>query len=197
MSHRRCGSRCTSRRRRASGAVPVLYYLAGLTCTEETFMIKAGAQRLAAELGLMLVAPDTSPRAAAPAGRRRELGFRARRGLLRRCDAGAVGRALPDVQLRDARAAGARRRELSGDCRAAVASSAIRWAVTARSSARCAIPRSYRSVSAFAPICGADRRCPWGEKAFTGYLGRRCSGSWADTTPRELVAHARVSRGRS
>jgi len=42
--------------------VPVLYYLAGLTCTEETFMIKAGAQRLAAELGLMLVAPDTSPR---------------------------------------------------------------------------------------------------------------------------------------
>jgi S-formylglutathione hydrolase len=45
-----------------SGPVPVLYYLAGLTCTEETFMIKAGAQRLAAELGLMLVAPDTSPR---------------------------------------------------------------------------------------------------------------------------------------
>src|SRR5690242_18730165 len=46
----------------ARGTVPVLYYLAGLTCTEETFMIKAGAQRAAAELGLMLVAPDTSPR---------------------------------------------------------------------------------------------------------------------------------------
>jgi len=45
-----------------SGRVPVLYYLAGLTCTEETFMIKAGAQRVAAELGIMLVAPDTSPR---------------------------------------------------------------------------------------------------------------------------------------
>ena len=44
------------------GPVPALYYLAGLTCTEETFMIKAGAQRLAAELGLMLIAPDTSPR---------------------------------------------------------------------------------------------------------------------------------------
>src|SRR5688572_17784073 len=42
--------------------VPLLYYLAGLTCTEETFMIKAGAQRVAADLGLMLVAPDTSPR---------------------------------------------------------------------------------------------------------------------------------------
>src|SRR5262249_32912920 len=45
-----------------AGRIPVLYYLAGLTCTEETFMIKAGAQRVAAELGLMLVAADTSPR---------------------------------------------------------------------------------------------------------------------------------------
>ena len=44
--------------------MPVLFYLAGLTCTEETFMIKAGAQRVAAELGVMLVAPDTSPRGA-------------------------------------------------------------------------------------------------------------------------------------
>ena len=42
--------------------LPVLYFLAGLTCTEETFMIKAGALRLAAELGLIVVAPDTSPR---------------------------------------------------------------------------------------------------------------------------------------
>ncbi|UJP01093.1 MAG: S-formylglutathione hydrolase, partial [Nitrosomonas sp.] len=42
--------------------VPVLFFLAGLTCTEETFMIKAGAQRYAAELGLMLVTMDTSPR---------------------------------------------------------------------------------------------------------------------------------------
>ena len=42
--------------------VPVITYLAGLTCTEETFMIKSGAQRYAAQLGLMLVSPDTSPR---------------------------------------------------------------------------------------------------------------------------------------
>src|SRR4051812_40029513 len=48
----------------ASGPVPVLYYLAGLTCSEETFVIKAGAQRVASALGLMLVAPDTSPRGA-------------------------------------------------------------------------------------------------------------------------------------
>ena len=48
----------------STGRVPVLYYLAGLTCTEETFMVKAGAQQQAAELGLALIAPDTSPRGA-------------------------------------------------------------------------------------------------------------------------------------
>jgi S-formylglutathione hydrolase len=59
----RCASACTGRRRRARARpVPVLVYLAGLTCNEETFAIKAGAQRVAAELGLMLVTPDTSPR---------------------------------------------------------------------------------------------------------------------------------------
>src|SRR5512139_2421074 len=48
------------------GRVPVLYYRSGLTCTEETFTIKAGAQRLAAEHGLLIVAPDTSPRVRLP-----------------------------------------------------------------------------------------------------------------------------------
>src|SRR6478609_2758641 len=51
-----------------AGKVPVLVYLAGLTCNEETFAIKAGAQRVAAELGLMLVSPDTSPRGVAIPG---------------------------------------------------------------------------------------------------------------------------------
>src|SRR5690606_17396524 len=57
------------------GRVPVLFYLAGLTCTEETFMIKGGAQRLAAEYGLMLVAPDTSPRGAGVAGEDQDWDF--------------------------------------------------------------------------------------------------------------------------
>jgi S-formylglutathione hydrolase len=55
---------CTCRRRPGGAAVPLLVYLAGLTCTEETFTIKAGAQRVAAELGLALLMPDTSPRGA-------------------------------------------------------------------------------------------------------------------------------------
>ena len=46
----------------AHGKVPVLTFLSGLTCTEENFMVKSGAQRVAAELGIMLVSPDTSPR---------------------------------------------------------------------------------------------------------------------------------------
>src|SRR5258706_14485378 len=52
----------------AGGEVPALLYLAGLTCNEETFMTKAGAQRLAAELGIALIAPVTSPRGAGVAG---------------------------------------------------------------------------------------------------------------------------------
>ena len=63
-----------------SDKVPVLYYLAGLTCTEETFAIKAGAQCIAAELGLMLVAPDTSPRGASPSAQGRSTPSRWRQG---------------------------------------------------------------------------------------------------------------------
>jgi len=57
------------------GKVPALYWLAGLTCTEETFVIKAGAQREAARLGLMLVAPDTSPRGAGIPGEEEDWDF--------------------------------------------------------------------------------------------------------------------------
>jgi S-formylglutathione hydrolase len=54
----------------AGARLPALFYLAGLTCTEETFMIKGGAQRVAAELGMILVTPDTSPRGAGVDGER-------------------------------------------------------------------------------------------------------------------------------
>ncbi len=78
---------------------PALFYLAGLTCTEETFMIKGGAQRVAAEEGLILIAPDTSPRGANIAGESGCLGFRRGRRLLRRCHRSAVEQPLPHVQL--------------------------------------------------------------------------------------------------
>ena len=116
----------------AHGAVPVLYFLAGLTCTEETFMLKAGAQRVAAELGLMLVAPDTSPRAHRDRRRYRCLGFRRGRRLLPGRHASAVCGQLPHVQLCHERASGDDRATFPGGCFPRRESSATRWAATAR-----------------------------------------------------------------
>ena len=86
----------------------------GLTCTEENFTVKAGAQRVAAELGLMLVAPDTSPRGEGVPDDPEGLRLRPRRRLLRGCDAGALGEALPHALLHRAGAARAGRAELPG-----------------------------------------------------------------------------------
>ena len=79
------------------GPVPVLFYLAGLTCTEETFAIKAGAQRKAAELGLMLVTCDTSPRGTGIPGEADDWEFGSRRGILCQRHAGTLGAPLPHV----------------------------------------------------------------------------------------------------
>ncbi len=153
----------------ASGPVPVLFYLAGLTCTEETFPIKAGAQRMAAELGLMLVAPDTSPRGANVAGEAANWDF-------------GVGAGFYLDAVREPWARNWRMESyITGELRQLVA------AHFPADLARCGIfghsmgghgaltlalrhPDLYRSVSAFAPIA-APSLCPWGEKAFGGYLG--------------------------
>ena len=80
-----------------SGRVPVLYWLSGLTCTEENFIVKAGAQRVAAALGLAVVVPDTSPRGLGIPGESDSYDFGSRRRLLRRRNRGAVVARLPDV----------------------------------------------------------------------------------------------------
>ena len=153
----------------ANGPVPVLFYLAGLTCTEETFPIKAGAQRAAAELGLMLVAPDTSPRGANVPGEAANWDF-------------GVGAGFYLDAVREPWARNWRMESyITGELRQLVA------AHFPADLARCGIfghsmgghgaltlalrhPDLYRSVSAFAPIA-APSLCPWGEKAFGGYLG--------------------------
>ncbi len=151
------------------GPVPVLYYLAGLTCTEETFMIKAGAQRLAAELGLMLVAPDTSPRAPRLPGDDADWDFGLGAGFY--VDAtrapwaahyrmySYVTRELPEVVAGHFPG----RRDAQG---------IFGHSMGGHGALVCALrnPGQYRSLSAFAPI-SAPARCPWGVKAFTGYLG--------------------------
>ncbi|MEO7775568.1 MAG: S-formylglutathione hydrolase [Steroidobacteraceae bacterium] len=152
-----------------NGPVPVLYYLAGLTCTEETFMVKAGAQRVAAELGLALVAPDTSPRGVEIPGDRDSWDF----GV-------AAGFYLDATQApwsRNYRMYSYVTQELPGIVESSFPVDVNRVGIFGHSmgghgalTIALKNPRKYRSVTAFAPIA-APKRCPWGQKAFTGYLG--------------------------
>ena len=160
----------------AQQPVPVLFYLAGLTCTEETFPIKAGAQQLAAELGLMLVAPDTSPRSTGVDGATQDWDFGEGAGF------------YLDATEAPWRTHWQMERYLTGELRTLVLARfparADRLGIFGHSmgghgalTLALRHPRLFRSVSAFAPIC-APSQCPWGVKAFTGYLGADRAG-WA------------------
>jgi S-formylglutathione hydrolase len=166
------------------GRVPVLYYLAGLTCTEETFMMKAGAQRVAAELGLMLVAPDTSPRGVKLAGDSDSWDF----GV----GAGFYVDATQDPWSRHYRMYSYVTQELPALIDAGFATDPERVGIFGHSmgghgalTIALKNPERYCSISAFAPIA-APKSCPWGEKAFTGYLGAD-KGQWSANDATELV----------
>jgi S-formylglutathione hydrolase len=152
-----------------AGRVPVLYWLSGLSCTEENFIIKAGAQRIAAELGLAIAVPDTSPRGVRNPGDDESYDFGLGAGFY--VDATAMPWArnyrmysyvtaeLPRLVAEqfpvDAERVGIFGHSMGGHGALTVALKN---------------PGKYRSVSAFAPIA-SSMRCPWGEKALTGYLG--------------------------
>lgn len=166
------------------GKVPVLYYLAGLTCTEETFMIKAGAQRFAAELGLMLVAPDTSPRGANIPGDAENWDF----GV----GAGFYLDATREPWSKHYRMYSYVTRELPALIAEKFPADASRQGIFGHSMGGhgaliCALknPGQYRSLSAFAPI-SAPMRCPWGKKAFRGYIGDD-HAAWQAYDASELV----------
>ena len=168
----------------AGANVPALIWLAGLTCTEETFAIKAGAQRAAAELGLMLVTPDTSPRDTGVPGADASWDFGNAAGFY--LDAtqspwaqrwrmeSYVTRELPAVLAANfpwrSDSLGLFGHSMGGH---GALTLALRH------------PGTYRSVSAFAPVA-APMRCPWGVKAFTNYLGDDRS-TWAAHDATELV----------
>ena len=168
-----------------SGRVPVLYYLAGLTCSDETFPIKAHAQAVAAELGLMLVAPDTSPREPRIPGDADKWDFGQGAGFY--VDAtqepwsanyrmySYVARELPELVAANlpalASATGIFGHSMGGHGALTIA---LRN------------PDQYKSLSAFAPI-GAPMQCPWGQKAFTNYLGPD-QEKWRSHDASELVA---------
>lgn len=151
------------------GTVPVLWYLSGLTCTEENFTVKAGAQRYAAEHGIMLVAPDTSPRGAGIDGEDDDYDFGTGAGFY--VDAteppwdgnyrmySYVTRELPELVF--SRFPGDRDRQgITGHSMGGHGALTIGLRN----------PDTYGSISAFSPIC-APMQCPWGRKALGGYLG--------------------------
>jgi S-formylglutathione hydrolase len=152
-----------------AGAVPVLYWLSGLTCTEENFIVKAGAQRVAAELGLALVVPDTSPRGLKIPGESESYDFGVGAGFY--VDAtqapwsrgyrmySYVANELPQLVESSFPVEGKK-------------SAIFGHSMGGHGALTVALknPGKYKSVSAFAPIC-SPMRCPWGEKALTGYLG--------------------------
>jgi len=152
----------------ANGPVPVVFFLAGLTCTEETFMVKAGAQRVAAELGLMLVTCDTSPRDIELPGDREHWDFGVGAGfyLDATTQPWATHYRMSSYVL-----------ELRDFILANFSASADRVGIMGHSMGGHGAltiglkhPERFQSVSAFAPIA-APSECPWGEKAFSRYLG--------------------------
>ena len=153
----------------ARGPVPVLYWLSGLTCTWANFTEKAGAQRYAARHGLMIVAPDTSPRGADFPGEHDAYDFGS--------GAGFYVDATAEPWSRNYRMYSYVTAELPALVNANFPTDAARQGVFGHSMgghgaliAALKNPDKYRSVSAFAPI-SSPTRCPWGEKALGGYLG--------------------------
>ncbi len=167
-------------------SVPVLYWLSGLTCTDENFMQKAGAQRIAAELGIAIVAPDTSPRGTDFPGEHDSYDFGSGAGFYvnatqqpwsahyRMYD--YVTDELP--ALIEQHFPVTDKRAISGH------------SMGGHGALICALknPGRYASVSAFAPISNPSH-CPWGEKALSGYLGADRE-VWKDWDSCELIATA-------
>jgi S-formylglutathione hydrolase len=172
---------------RAGGKLPALVYLAGLTCNEETFMTKAGAQQLASELGLALIAPDTSPRGAGVPGEADswDLGV----------GAGFYLDASREPWSKHYRMESYLTAELLPLLTTALPIDASRIGIFGHSmgghgalTLALRHPGVFKSVSALAPVC-APSRCPWGRKAFTAYLGVDES-AWAQHDATELMTDA-------
>lgn len=169
------------------GKVPALFFLAGLTCNEETFMIKAGALRVASELGIMLVAPDTSPRNTGIDDATGDWEFGEGAGFYLNATQEKYRRhfnmhdyvvdELP-LLLSENFAADITRMGISGH------SMGGHGALTLV----LRHPEKYRSVSAFAPIV-APSLVPWGQKAFSKYLN--LAEEWRQYDACELVQQNR------
>lgn len=170
-----------------SNPVPVLYWLSGLTCTDENFMQKAGAFRKAAELGIAIVAPDTSPRGDDVAD---DEGYDLGKGAGFYLNATQqpwsrhyhmydyVTQELP--ALIEANFPVSEHKSVSGHSMGGHGALTIGLKNSA----------AYRSISAFSPICN-PMQCPWGQKAFNAYLGNDFT-TWQQYDASELLKHAKA-----
>jgi len=166
------------------GRVPVLYFLAGLTCSEETATMKAGAQRVAAELGLMLVMPDTSPRDTGIDGATGDWEFGEGAGFyLDATQAPWSSRFRMETHVAHELFATVSEHFPADPGRAGVFGHSMGGHGALVLALR--HPDKYRSLSAFAPIV-APGQVPWGEKAFSRYLGEN-RRAWAEHDACELV----------
>ncbi|AKE51959.1 S-formylglutathione hydrolase [Kangiella geojedonensis] len=170
-----------------STPVPVIYWLSGLTCTDENFMQKAGAQRIAAELGIAIVAPDTSPRGDDVANDDSyDLGQGA--GFYINATQNPWGK---HYQMYD---------YINDELPKLIKETfpvTDKWAISGHSmgghgALMMALrnPQKYSSVSAFSPIVNPVN-CPWGEKAFTAYLGDD-KADWREYDSTELLRKSSV-----
>ncbi len=165
-------------------SVPVLYFLSGLTSTEENFLMKAGAQKYAAEYGLMLVAPDTSPRNTGTPGEDEDWDFGTGAGFY--VDATqqpwASHYKMYSYVVDELPTLIATNFSIQTDKQGIFGHS-----MGGHGALICALrnPEKFKSVSAFAPIV-APMRCSWGEKVLSGYLGEDRE-VWRDYDACELV----------
>lgn len=153
----------------AKGPVPVLWWLSGLTCTQENFTTKAGAQRYAAECGIAVICPDTSPRGSDHPGEHESYDFGSGAGFY--LDATAAPWSA-NYRMYSYLAA-----ELPEAVFARFPLDSTRQSISGHSMGGHGAltiglknPETYRSVSAFSPIV-APMQVPWGQKALGGYLG--------------------------
>jgi S-formylglutathione hydrolase len=165
--------------------VPALYWLSGLTCTDENFSVKAGAQRVAAELGIALIIPDTSPRGELVAN---DPAYDLGQG------AGFYVNATEAPWTAHYRMYDYISRELPAILPAALPLSQVKSISGHSMGGHGALvlalrqPAAYRSVSAFSPICQPSQ-CDWGRKAFSAYLGDTVA-DWLEYDASALLAKA-------
>jgi len=165
-------------------SVPVLYFLSGLTCTEDNFTVKAGAQQWASQLGLMLVIPDTSPRDTGIPDEDRDYDLGTGAGFY----VDATEEAWAQHYKMYSYVTDELPALVAANFPASDRQSICGHSMGGHGALVCALrdPDRYRSVSAFAPI-SAPTQCAWGEKAFSAYLGSDRAG-WRAYDASELVA---------